>query len=82
MRAAEKAEISPFYSLARLSARCRTYVMIVLQHGVRVFCFDHDDVLDIGVYTGPHHNLWVDEADSSVADFQSGATLAEREVIL
>jgi threonine dehydrogenase-like Zn-dependent dehydrogenase len=37
---------------------------------------------NIGVYTDPQHNLWIDEADPSVADIQSGATPAEGEVVV
>jgi hypothetical protein len=37
---------------------------------------------NIGVYTDPQHNLWIDEADPSVADIQSGATPVEGEVIV
>jgi hypothetical protein len=37
---------------------------------------------NIGVYTDPRHNLWIDEAAPSIADIQSGATLAEGEVVV
>ena len=37
---------------------------------------------NIGVYTDPQHNLWIDDAVPSVSDIQSGATLAEGEVIV
>jgi hypothetical protein len=37
---------------------------------------------NIGVYTDPQHNLWVDEAAPSIADIQSGATLGEGEVVV
>ena len=37
---------------------------------------------NIGVYTNPQHNLWIDEAAPSVTDIQSGATPAEGEVIV
>ena len=38
--------------------------------------------LNIGVYTDPQHNLWIDEADPSSADIQSGAVPAEGEVVV
>ena len=37
---------------------------------------------NIGVYTDPQHNLWINEADPPVADIQSGATPAEGEVVV
>ncbi|KAI0271783.1 sorbitol dehydrogenase [Russula aff. rugulosa BPL654] len=37
---------------------------------------------NIGVYTDPQHNLWIDEADPSSADIQSGAVPAEGEVVV
>ena len=37
---------------------------------------------NIGVYTDPQHNLWIDEADPSAADIQSGAVPAEGEVVV
>jgi len=37
---------------------------------------------NIGVYTDPQHNLWLDNADPSVANIQSGATLGEGEVVV
>ncbi|KAI0255279.1 sorbitol dehydrogenase [Lactifluus subvellereus] len=37
---------------------------------------------NIGVYTDPQHNLWLDEADPPVTDIQSGANLREGEVIV
>ena len=37
---------------------------------------------NIGVYTDPQHNLWLDNADPSVAMIQSGATLGEGEVVV
>ena len=37
---------------------------------------------NIGVYTDPRHNLWIDGAVPSVADIQSGATPAEGEVVV
>ncbi len=37
---------------------------------------------NIGVFTGPKHDLWIDEAQPSAADAQSGATLAQGEVVL
>jgi L-iditol 2-dehydrogenase len=37
---------------------------------------------NIGVYTDPQHNLWLDEADPPIADIRSGASLREGEVIV
>jgi hypothetical protein len=37
---------------------------------------------NIGVYTDPQHNLWIDEADPSSADIESGAVPAEGEVVV
>ncbi|KAF8496797.1 GroES-like protein [Russula emetica] len=37
---------------------------------------------NIGVYTDPQHNLWIDEADPSSADIESGAVTAEGEVVV
>jgi L-iditol 2-dehydrogenase len=37
---------------------------------------------NIGVYTDPQHNLWLDKADPSVANIQSGAALGEGEVVV
>ncbi len=37
---------------------------------------------NIGVYTDPQHNLWVDAAEPSVADIQSGTVPAEGEVVV
>jgi hypothetical protein len=37
---------------------------------------------NIGVYTDPKHNLWLDEAQPSAADIQSGAALDKGEVVV
>ncbi|KAI9436315.1 GroES-like protein [Lactarius indigo] len=37
---------------------------------------------NIGVFTDPKHNLWLDEAQPSVADIQSGAALEKGEVVV
>jgi hypothetical protein len=37
---------------------------------------------NIGVYTDPQHNLWLDEADPPITDIQSGANLREGEVVV
>jgi hypothetical protein len=37
---------------------------------------------NIGVYTDPQHNLWIDEADPSAADIRSGAVPADGEVVV
>jgi L-iditol 2-dehydrogenase len=37
---------------------------------------------NIGVYTDPQHNLWLDKAEPSAADIQSGVAPAEGEVIV
>lgn len=37
---------------------------------------------NIGVYTDPQHNLWIDKADPPVADIESGAALGEGEVVV
>ena len=37
---------------------------------------------NIGVYTDPQHNLWIDEAEPHVADIQSGAVPDEGEVVV
>ena len=37
---------------------------------------------NIGVFTNPKHSLWVEEAQPSVADIQSGAALANGEVVV
>ena len=37
---------------------------------------------NIGVYTDPQHNLWIDEADPSAADIESGAVPANGEVVV
>ncbi|KAI0261754.1 GroES-like protein [Gloeopeniophorella convolvens] len=37
---------------------------------------------NVGVYTDPQHNLWLDDAQPSVASIQSGAALAEGEVVV
>jgi len=37
---------------------------------------------NIGVYTDPQHNLWVDDADPPVADIQSGVTPGEGQVVV
>jgi hypothetical protein len=37
---------------------------------------------NIGVYTDPQHNLWVDAAEPSVADIQSGTVPDEGEVVV
>ena len=37
---------------------------------------------NIGVFTDPKHNLWIDEAQPSAADVQSGAALAQGEVVV
>lgn len=35
---------------------------------------------NIGVYTNPAHDLWINEAEPSLASVQSGADLKEGEV--
>lgn len=37
---------------------------------------------NIGVYTDPQHNLWIDKADPPVADIESGAAPGEGEVVV
>ena len=37
---------------------------------------------NIGVFTDPTHKLWLDEAQPSAADIQSGAALNKGEVIV
>ena len=37
---------------------------------------------NIGVYTNPQHNLWIDGADPSVGEIQSGAVPAEGDVVV
>jgi L-iditol 2-dehydrogenase len=37
---------------------------------------------NIGVYTDPQHNLWLDNADPSVEDIHSGASPGEGEVVV
>jgi hypothetical protein len=37
---------------------------------------------NIGVYIDSQHHLWLDEADPTVTDIQSGANLREGEVIV
>ena len=37
---------------------------------------------NIGVFTDPKHGLWIDEAQPSTADIQSGAALDKGEVVV
>jgi len=37
---------------------------------------------NIGVFTDPQHNLWLDTADPPAEDIQSGAALADGEVVV
>jgi hypothetical protein len=37
---------------------------------------------NIGVFTDPNHNLWLDEAEPSAADIRSGAALDKGEVVV
>lgn len=37
---------------------------------------------NIGVYTDPKHDLWLDEAQPTAADIQSGAALDKGEVVV
>lgn len=37
---------------------------------------------NIGVYTDPQHNLWIDKADPPVADIESGTAPGKGEVVV
>lgn len=37
---------------------------------------------NIGVYTDPKHDLWLDEAQPTAADIRSGAALDKGEVVV
>ena len=72
--------------LVRLSARCMDVIITACLLFPESRLTTMSSLLNlkpnIGVYTDPQHNLWIDDAVPSVSDIQSGATLAEGEVIV